>query len=92
MSEKKINLEEILTLYVDDIVEDVTEVGLIKVVKEGAQVPDILLAMKEACRQTLELAAENAKVEDEYDNEGNYLCSGNTVKRESILDTINQVE
>lgn len=47
MSERKINLEEILNncVYIDDEIK-----------------PMVKNAMKEACRQTLELAAENAKI------------------------------
>lgn len=49
---------------------------------------DVILAMKEACRQTLELAAENADIEIRYiKHEDRYF-----VDKQSILDTINQVE
>ena len=47
MSERKINLEEILNncVYIDDEIK-----------------PMVKNAMKEACRQILELAAENARL------------------------------
>ena len=95
MSSDKINLEEILKRFshVDHgAVEDFwfTE--------------NVIKAMKEACRQTLELAAENAKinwvennVEMESDtdfsfrdNDGNW-CKIN-INEQSILNTIKQVE
>lgn len=83
MSERKINLEEILKRFshVDHgAVEDFwfTE--------------NVIKAMKEACRQTLELAAENAKICTDT------MCSPyredwvKYVDKQSILDTIKQVE
>jgi hypothetical protein len=52
----------------------------------------VLQAMKEACRQTLELAAENSKVIfDDYDD----FLNGNETyitDKDSILNTINQVK
>ena len=47
-----------------------------------------LLAMKEACRQVLELAAENADTSDVLANCFNEPC----VDKQSILDTINQIK
>ena len=56
--------------------------------------------MEEACKQVLELAAENAKVEEFYrgesyrikdifyDNDDSYIVAN----KQSILDTIKQVE
>ena len=96
MSERKINLEEILmsgsigTLFRGTCNEKTYQF--------------ILGRMKEACRQTLELAAENAEiswVENDIemesdtdfsfrDNDGNW-CKVN-INEQSILDTINQVE
>ena len=89
MNKKIIKLEEILEIYVDNIVEDITEVGCIKVVLEGTQVPDIIFAMKEACKQVLELAANNAKCEKIGEGVFAYI---DIVNRQSILDTINQIE
>ena len=78
MSERKINLEEILKRFshVDHgAVEDFwfTE--------------NVIKAMKEACRQTLELAAENAEAHGSSCGFGSYW-----VDKQSILDTIKQVE
>ena len=83
MSSDKINLEEILKRFshVDHgAVEDFwfTE--------------NVIKAMKEACRQTLELAAENAEICTDT------MCSPyredwvKYVDKQSILDTIKQVE
>lgn len=61
----------------------------------------VLSAMREACKQTLELAAENAKISIQYIGEDgleitntlnsvfdkNYL-----IDKQSILDTINQIK
>ena len=95
MSSDKINLEEILKRFshVDHgAIEDFwfTE--------------NVIKAMKEACRQTLELAAENADMNEDFgggeiyniteykvynDNDRSRLIS---VNKQSILDTIKQVE
>lgn len=98
MTERKINLEEILKQYsqVDHgAVEDFwfTE--------------NVIKAMKEACRQTLELAAENATVAQRvYNLKGEILGEYNmgqeapteqqfeyiVADKQSILNTINQIE
>ena len=49
----------------------------------------VLSAMKEACRQTLELTAENAKIEKVQIDYKKFV---NVVSKQSILDTIKQVE
>lgn len=54
-------------------------------------------AMKEACKQTLELAAENASVEVEskmvnIPNGAKYNTQRMIVNKKSILDIINQIE
>jgi len=74
MQERKINLEEILDkIYVKN---DNTNYY---------SKQTILFAMEEACRQTLELAAENAIVEKK-------MIRTYIVNKQSILDTINQVK
>ena len=86
MSERKINLEEILF---DKIYEDPYE-GRVYIKS------DILNAMKEFGKQLLELAAENAKAEIHTEWEGNtgseYYTDYAVVNKQSILDTLNQVE
>lgn len=87
MSEK-INLEEILNncIYIDDEIK-----------------PMVKNAMKEACRQVLELAAENARLTEKMSIPEDDLESIDVTTREapdmtyivgkqSILDTINQIE
>lgn len=77
MEERKINLEE--------IAQNIVPLGAIGNInfKRG-----ILEAMKEACRQTLELAAENAGAWCYA--EGNEPEYG--VDKQTILNTINQIE
>jgi len=76
MSERKINLKEILNLYMfEDFDVDKHE--------------SYILAMEEACRQTLELAAENAKIEKVQIDYKKFV---NVVSKQSILETIKQVE
>jgi hypothetical protein len=79
---KAINLEEILKSYVTP-----------EVLRENK--PDytfnmVLAAMKEACRQTLELAAENAEIAQNIN--GCRECGAWGVSKQSILKTIKQVE
>ena len=97
---KKINLENILFNIVDEN-------------PHGDRVyfkDDIIKAMKEACKQVLELAAKNAKTKPLYtkacDDHTPYwgpCCScgqydnpdikvGDYIDKQSILDTINQIE
>lgn len=80
MSERKINLEEILNdcVYIDDEIK-----------------PMVRNAMREACRQILELAAENAEVDEHEVAESIHGGPGYTyyeVDKQSILNTINQIE
>ena len=84
MSERKINLEEILN----------KELNILSISVE--QIEKLALkAMKEACKQVLELAAENAKAEIHTEWEGNtgseYYTDYAVVNKQSILDTINLV-
>ena len=81
MSERKINLEEVLKIHCNVAEYDKTS---------------IINAMKYACRKTLELAAENAKTVSkkiEYTGvrAGGYYTI-DIVDKKSILDTIKQVE
>ena len=88
MSERRINLEEILKRFshVDHgAVEDFwfTE--------------NVIKAMKEACRQTLELAAENADVKAisemiSISNGADFNIQKMVVNKQSILNTIKQIE
>lgn len=72
---KKINLEEILNKHSD--------------VKDSYPTFGIIDAMKDACKQALELAAENAVTVHRFD--GAHGCEFYTEK-DSILNTINQIE
>ena len=75
MSERKVNLEEILEKHRQMFI------------KNSVKHPDYIIdAMKEACRQTLELAAENAFAEE------GVIGYSWEVNQESILNTIKQVE
>lgn len=84
--EKKINLEDVLfnSKFNDLTLEDKQSIknGIICFSFE-----EILSAMKEACRQTLELAAENARCDAPYGVDVSHMIS-----KQSILDTINQIE
>ena len=51
----------------------------------------ILIAMKEACKQTLELASENVDNVIEKSEEEIYIVLAQEINN-SILDTINQIE
>lgn len=76
MSSKTINLEKIL----ESICFDENKVN-------NSSKRYILFAMKEACKQTLELVAENAKAYDTI-----HYWNSIVVDKQSIIDTINQIE
>lgn len=79
---KKINLEEILRNQIGYMGN---EPNLTRLIEERATGHDILEAMREACKQVLELAAENAKTTVISEIEV-------IVNKKSITNTINQVE
>jgi hypothetical protein len=85
MSERKINLEEILKTIAFEESEKGNSSSF-----SVQEMNVINLAMKEACRQVLELAAENA--DTKYLPLLNSNESIEVVDKQSILNTINQVE
>lgn len=92
MSERKVNLEEILFTEVDKMREDFPDINLYsnEEMKNSPEWRYYMNAMKEACRQVLELAAENA--DTKYLPLLNSNESIEVVDKQSILNTINQVE
>jgi hypothetical protein len=90
MSDKKINLEEILNEHFNSTL-------ILTHDNSG-----ILRAMKEACKQVLELGAENARIIEEndpdYERDNIYISHRDEedeifiVKKESIINTLNEVE
>lgn len=93
MQETKINLEEIYNRfdYISRVETDSSNIDF-----KG----NMIKAMKEACRQTLELAAENAKIivveggfmEINRGMETESYPTKYVINKQSILDTINQIE
>jgi len=83
MSERKINLEEILLVNIKKVYTE------LKPVEDFCQRDRIISinAMKEACRQIVELVAENAEL-NYGEDEGQCI----TIDKQSILDTIKQIE
>lgn len=77
---KKINLDEIRNKYPSINDEDCYQ----------HIIDDVNLAMKEAIKQALELAAENAKTVTWYDAADNEVSE--IVDRSSIRNIINQIE
>lgn len=84
---KKINLEEILTETFDTY-SSYQFISLNKNIRST-----VLKAMKEACKQTIELAAENANF-GICQNDGGCPCiqESHFIDKQSILDTTNQIE
>lgn len=82
---KKINLEEIYNQfeYLSRVETDSSNIDY-----KGSMIK----AMKEACRQTLELAAENAATIDVGTITDEGWMAYDIVDKQSILDTINQIE
>ena len=90
--DKKINLEEILITVFDPVSWycSTRRQDLQLAITLNPSLDEIKQAMKEACRQTLELAAENAEVEiEERMGQKTGLV---WVDKQSILNTINQIE
>ena len=79
--EKKINLEEIFKEHIQPYR-----------MSQDTMTNCCLKAMREAIKQALELAAENAETEKEILPECGVLKSVGVVNKQSILDTINQVK
>ena len=80
MSERRINLEEIMQEHVDP-----------HCFLKSQCYERVIDAMKEACRQALELAAENAEQDFYHDDEYPDRFQA-VINKQSILDAINQVE
>ena len=79
-----------LTKILKDNIDNPNNKDLQTLLEKYATPHDILDAMKEACKQTLELAAENAKPEFSVDC---VIIRGDIfINKQSILDTIKQVE
>lgn len=83
---KEINLEEILNERLE-----LSKYGLPEL--DSDQYDNIVYAMREAVKQALELAAENAEVEYDVEYKETIDCEKDMyiVNKQSILDTINQV-
>lgn len=86
MSERRVNLEEILFAEANKLRKDNPKIDLYSnnEMKESPEFAYFISAMKEACRQTLELAAENAITK--------WGQSVVKVDKQSILDIIKQIE
>lgn len=81
MQERKINLEEILEKSLNTVGD-----GSIKMTHLRSIMKILKHYGKEACRQALELAAEN------YSNDQTFISDNPEYLKQSILNTINQIE
>lgn len=84
-AERKINLTEIFDKYADI---EASAPDYDEYATGGVGCDTALAAMREACRQTLELAAENVRLYDGFSTED----VSHWIDKESILNTINQIE
>lgn len=99
MSERKINLEELLLKHIRFMLEsngkskEQSKYLSNRIIKDE-DFAYIKNAMKEACEQILELAASNAKKNEMvWDSKnGKWTNESDEINKQSILDTINQVE
>lgn len=95
MSERKINLEEILLQNHFHILDTLKNVYSPDTYTENMY-ERLINGINDICKQLLELAAENAKAEIHTEWEGNtgseYYTDYAVVNKQSILDTIKQVE
>ena len=85
MSERKINLEEILNKELNKSKYGIPEMDF-------DVYENIKIAMYEACDQTLKLAAENANLIEYNTNKTAFTAHNMGVNKQSITDTIYQVE
>ena len=85
---KEINLEEILSNATRCTIEE--DVDLDNIENFYFKYEDVISIIKEVCSQTLELAAENAKVMEVCAEHDDYLI--HNIRKQSILDTINQIK
>lgn len=88
MSERKINLEEILDKVIDNKYKNVPnehKTDFQRKLKNGETYLSAIEAMKEACKHVLELASENARTKK-------IMLRTYIVDKQSITDTINQIE
>ncbi len=103
MSERKINLEEILFKHLSKAKEILPNENWYsdEEIKNSPEFSFFKDAMKEACQQTLELVADNAecklrnKIECSNFQLENGFVVGNyaiVINKQLILDTINQIE
>lgn len=83
---KEINLEVILRSSINGP----SNVDLQTLIDEYSSPWDILNAMHSACKQTLELASENAFASPVYDRD--ILTDACIVNKQSILNTLKQLE
>lgn len=88
MSKRKINLEEIL---ISKLEENSTEDFDLKIISKLHFIA-CYYAMEEACKQVLELAAENAEILRDDFNYDSQIWETEIVDKQSILNTITQVE
>ena len=88
---KEIYLKEILFKEVDKFRGKYSPENLYtnKEIEDSPALESIISAMKEACKQTLELAAETAYIQDWY-MDGKLV--GKAVNKQSILELINQIK
>lgn len=80
---KKINLEQILK----NNIGEPSDRDLQTLIDRYATAQDILDAMKEACKQTLKLAANNVRCDAPFGVDVSHI-----INKQSILDTIDQIE
>ena len=94
MSERKVNLEAILSEIFQPIPQECSSPtkDLQLAITLNPDLNIIKTAMKEACKQTLELAAENAKTKDIDGGWQGCETTYTIVDKQSILNTINQIE
>ena len=83
---KQINLEEILNNQFEPDYDFKLHYG-------NTTTINILEAMKEAIKQALELAAENAKVKENFTvDDKAFVLNEYVINKQSILNTINEIE
>ena len=85
----KINLEKIIRSHFNASYYD----SIVDLINKRATTDDFTDIIKEACRQVLERAADNAKMDVVVLRRDEIAIEfGNVINKQSILNTINQIE
>jgi len=92
---KTLNLEEILRRHIDSLKDGSPTRNLLSSneVFQNDLFDFFMNLMKDVCKETLYLAAENAKIKENFTvDDKAFVLNEYVINKQSIIDTINEVE